>query len=386
MSFSSKLLVVSLCLIGLVNQSYALPPLGLTQISSMPVSFPPFGFVPAQTIANLELISDSGYLGVENVIWTIDTSGNKSFVTLSHPTLGSPSSVTRVVKAFDGDLYVAANFGTFNNPTGAALYRLNEPTAPLVTWEFARAGGVDANLRTFGDTDEAVRLLLNDSIESLPYPSPSIGSFTELYSATPTGNAVGTAGIPGTAGAAPAFWTPDGQISFVFGFGFAFSIRDRINGEGVNIGANLTAPTVRFGPAGYEIQGDDGAYLDISDNEVIVSHSDFAIFETTFSFQSADYFAFYPGIVPGHVSRSRPLLDIFPELAAIDIDIITDLASVNGHLYMTLSGSDGLYLFGARDPSVVPEPTALLLATLAGACLFLGRWLYARKNRSGLVS
>jgi hypothetical protein len=39
-------------------------------------------------------------------------------------------------------------------------------------------------------------------------------------------------------------------------------------------------------------------------------------------------------------------------------------AAVDAYIYMTLYGEDGLYLFGARDPSVIPEPATVVLALL----------------------
>ncbi len=38
---------------------------------------------------------------------------------------------------------------------------------------------------------------------------------------------------------------------------------------------------------------------------------------------------------------------------------------------MALSGEDGLFLFGALDPSLIPEPTGIVLGLL-GSLAYLG--------------
>ena len=107
--------------------------------------------------------------------------------------------------------------------------------------------------------------------------------------------------------------------------------------------------------------------------------ADFVVIEDYNNLTLSGLFGYYPGIVPGYPERSVPLLDLFPELATIDIDVILDVASKDGYLYMTLSGSDGLYLFGARDPSVIPEPSTFALA-------FLGIFAVLATRRSGSAS
>ena len=378
----SKLLGRFFCAIALLCAGanvFALPPLGLTQISSTPISS-----------SNLEIIDESAYLGVPGGVWTIDTLGDKTFVAIAHPTHGSATSVTRVVEAFDGDLYVAANFGSdYWASSSATLYALSAPSTPINTWtEPYQVYGVDAQLRTFGNFNnepigtDARYFYMDGTSEPLAYPpgSSSLDHSTSIVSSTPNGYAVGGARIPGTLGGSPAFWTPTGDFTFVFGFGSATSIRERIDGQGINIGANLSSPNILLGQDGYEIKNLNGEFVDIGDNSVIVSHSDFVVFDALASQSSADFFGYYPGIVPGQLDWPRRLLEIFPELASIDIDIITDLASVDGYIYMTINGSDGLYLFGARDPSVIPEPTPLALAFL---CLFA---VLATRRRSSAAN
>lgn len=357
-----------MCLSALVSQGYALPPLGLTQISPSPIP-----------LSNLELIDQVAYSGVPGGIWTVDSTGAKTFLPISHPTLGLPYSVTRAVKAFDGDLYAAANFGSASIYTGASLYSLDQLSTPIVTWESSQVVGVDINLRGFGNQEDATRFLLNGSTELLDYPAGAEPDYTGTgaAAATPTGYVIGNAAIPMTIGAAPALWAPTGDFSFVDGIGFATSIRDRNDGNGVNYGWNTGEPVVRLGEGGiFFISDQDGGPIDLAES-VLVAHSDFAVFDGNPFTSTAEYLAFYPGLIPGFPDRSRPLLDIFPDLATIDIDIITDLASVNGYLYMTISGEDGLFLFGARDPSVIPEPATFALAFVGAVAT-----LFIRRNKS----
>jgi hypothetical protein len=356
-------LLCSALFISYATSALALPPLGLTQVSTSSTLRP-----------NLEVIDGTAYLGVANGVLTVDSLGSQSFVSIAHPTLGTPSSVTRVVKAFDGELYVAANFGVFGSTFRPALFSLDQLIVPVITWEDGEIRGVDANLRGFGIVHSASRFILDGSVETLSSPLGSSASTTNLlWSATPSGYSIGDAVIPNTTASAPVVWTPEGQISFVFSFGLAASVRDRNDGQGINIGADLTSPEVRFGQTGYATISDiNGEDLFVSGGGVLVSHDDFVIVHANWP---TELYGFYPGIVPGFANRAMPLLDIFPELASIDIDVIHDLASVDGYLYMTLSGSDGTFLFGARDPSVmIPEPATALL-------MFLGASVTLRRRR-----
>jgi hypothetical protein len=305
---------------------------------------------------------------------TVDSLSNAAFIAISHPTLGGANGVTRVVVGPSDDLYIGATLGTFNAPLGAALYRLQLPTVPIVTWEEAyRVDGVTTDLIAFGnvlqDEFEASEFLLDGTVAPLAHPpGPDSNNGTSLSLSTPSGYAIGIAGIPGTAGIGPVKWEPDGDISFLGAFGVANSIRDRTDGEGANIGwYDFEVPVISYGDGdSFGIFKDDGAsfYDDFPFTiEVNVSHGDFAVVEVFESFSSgvSALYGFYPGIVPGFDNRGLPLLDIFPQLAAIDIDRVHDLASVDGYLYMTLSGADGTYLFGERDPSVIPEPAAVVM-------------------------
>jgi hypothetical protein len=365
MSKTGLRLLVVVSFIGWCQLAKALPPLGLTHVGSL-------------SEGNLEIIAGSAYIGAGAEVTRIDSSGDITRTELTHPELGTPNNVTRVADGPDGNLYVGANFGPANPvfvPNHAALFRLDEPTVPVVTWDRdVDAGerpwilGVDSSLRAIGNVVfdfsipdvspdiSAAEFHLDGSIELLNYPADAFPA--SVMHVSPSGYALGEAHIPGTLGSGVALWSPSGSFSFA-AFGTADSMRDRLDGQGVNFGAN-------FGVLGIKYGDQLGLDIDVSGDRVIVSHSEFALVEDQRPAPLADdYFAFFPGIVPDDRTQAVPLFDIFPELASVNFDRITDLAAVDGRVYMTLVGEDGLYLFGARDPSVIPEPSALVIAVLA---------------------
>lgn len=202
----SKLVVICCCAIAVLcggAKVFALPPLGLTQIA--PGSFA------------LEIIDGTAYITALEGIRTVSSTGELGFIAVSHPTLGIPAGVSLPVKAGDGQLYVAANFGdptSFN--TTPALYKLSEPATPIVTWDHGSIRGVDVNLRTFGNVEtgigdfghEATWFYSDGSTEALPYPpgSDNTNNVTLLIASTPRSYAIGEAGIPMTAGSGPVMW------------------------------------------------------------------------------------------------------------------------------------------------------------------------------------
>jgi hypothetical protein len=265
------------------------------------------------------------------------------------------------------------------DPTGAALYRIDNPSQPLVTWHSVVDGehipniaGIDANLRAVGT--------LIARFEHLPYlPAEFLmdGTFQQLEmngqpgefldggvsSISESGFAAGGAQPTGTIGIDGALWSPEGELIFFRPGGSsirtASSIRDRNDGAGFNIGTESAG--IVYGPVPQEIHV-HAQDIDISfRSTTLVSQSDFAAVNVS----GIGAFAYYPGLVPDDPLAILPIEDVFPELASIDVDMITVLdATPDGHIFMTLSGPDGLYLFGARDPSLIPEPQALALAVL----------------------
>ncbi|MGE3467474.1 MAG: hypothetical protein AB7J13_11130, partial [Pyrinomonadaceae bacterium] len=307
---NSKLVSLSGCLLAFVSYGYALPPLGLTQISPSPVPF-----------SNLELIDQTAYSGVPGGIWTVDSNGVTSFLPISHSTLGSPYSVTRAVKASNGGLYVAANFSHNSQfPFGAALYRLDQPSTPIVSWDSYGVLGVARDLTVFGTVEGdnfsfvGSKFLLDGTIEALVFPpGEDCFCYTLLIDSTPNGFAIGEAKIPMTAGTGPVRWTPDGEISFFTPsqFGDADSIRDRYGADVPNIGWNdFNTPKISYGDGrNFTIFKEDGSlfYDDFPPLafRVIVSHGDFTVVEVFkgLSSEVSTVYGFFPGIVPGFDNR-----------------------------------------------------------------------------------
>ena len=80
---------------------------------------------------------------------------------------------------------------------------------------------------------------------------------------------------------------------------------------------------------------------------------------------------YFPGIVPEQPKTALPLSDIFPELATLEIDAIRDITAIDRYLYMVLEAEGQLYLYGARDPSQIPEPASLTLTLLGVSIAFV---------------
>lgn len=337
----------------------ALPPLGLTLVDVSTGSNVPW--------SKLEIADSTAYISILTGVWTVNSLANTDFIPISYPTLGNTNGVTRVVAGPDSELYVGVNFGPIGARTGTGLFKLSSPNIPLRQWLGDLAlSGVSAELRSFGncyqcdDSVWAAEFFDDGSASLLPLPSGSEQS--GIADVSRSGHGLGIAHIPATAGQGPVVWSPSGDFSFLDSCCTSSSIRDRADGNGVNVGWDL--PAVKYGNGGeFYIQDENG--LALGDWWVIVSHSNFTVLEDYFQPNSTKH-AFYPGINPDFPNRAVPLLDIFPELASIDIRLIHDLASVDDYLYMTLSGADGTFLFGARDPSVViPEPGTVILIAMA---------------------
>jgi hypothetical protein len=326
------------------NLLHALPPLGLTQIT------------PATEAGlNLEIIDGAAYLTTATGIWTVDSVATTSFIEVTP----SPTSITPVVKGTDGEIYVAANIGPINS-SESTLYRFDQTLTPVVTWgPNALAMGIDSQLRMFDFY--GARFLPDGSFDD--YLESPIGSVIGPVSGvTPSGYVLGDAQIPNTIGSSPALWNPDGSFaSFLFGVGFAGSIRDRADGNGVNV-SDGDSGQVNLGSDGYSLADESGSPLPMGGTFVQVSQSDFLVGQIDdFGPNPDEFFGFFPGIVPGFDNRVVSLFDLFPILSTIDIDGISTIASVDGNFYMAITGSDGLYLFGAVDPSLVPEPATFAL-------------------------
>jgi hypothetical protein len=339
-----------------LNELHALPPLGLTQIT------------PATDAgSSLEIIDGTAYLTTATGIWTVDSVATTSFFEVP----SSPASITPAVKGTDGEIYIAANYGPINF-SESTLLRFDATLTPVVTWgPNALAVGVDSQLRMFDSY--GARFLPDGSFDD--YLDTLAGSTIEsLHAVTPNGYVLGAAQIPNTIGSSPALWNPDGSFaSFLFGVGFAGSIRDRADGNGVNVSDGDSGQVI-LGAIEYSLADTNGVPVPAGPTYTRVSHSNFVVgMIDDFSPASDELFGFFPGIVPAFENRVVPLFDLFPALSTIDIDGISTIASVDGNFYMAISGSDGLYLFGAPDPSFVPEPMTLALMMALALPLALKR-------------
>lgn len=350
----------------------ALPPLGITPLESL-----------AERTTQLSVIEGTAYVSTPGGVWIVPPMDPQSFTDIEHPTLGTPSDITRVVKAPDGNLYAAANFEIAADHHAAALFRLDMPNAPLVTWDQNPISdplwnpfgvvGIDKNLRILGNIageypGAAARFELDGQIVPLAIPVGSVG--VGIVDVSLDGFALGNGHVPFSIGEDAAVWMPDETVGFLGTGAFAWSLRDRVDGFGINLGFSLSPAQIKLGNAPYkELTTIDG--LEVR-GDPLVSESDFVVTNGG-SFTIDGVLGYYPGLVPIHPDVAIPLEQIFPELAIIDFDFVGDLTSVNGYIYMTVSGDDGLMLFGARDPSVIPEPMSLTLALVGIAvALFCG--------------
>jgi hypothetical protein len=374
-----------LCIFGVflfvaivMESAKALPPLGLTLVGPAGINSD-YGME-----TKIEIFNDSTYISNSDGVWIVDELGHSSFIELRNPTLGVLGNVTRVIEGPGSELYVAADFLGLDSIYRPALFNLDQPTNPLVTWDQGFAGGIRANLELLGTSTatsglwEASRFLLDGSVGRFQYPPGSGGNHNSaaIALATPSGYGAGYASIPGPIWlVAPIVWDPDGNFEWLapnLGAIFVTSIRDRHDGTGPNIGWD--GPGVQYG-AGmpFLLTANDGSSL--GGDIAIVSQGDFVVVDRPYS---ADRWGFYPGIIPGYSNRSLPLLDIFPELFTLPLDAVHDITAIDGYLYMALESDGQLYLFGARDPSVISEPATAVLVFLA----FVG--ISARRTRRGL--
>jgi hypothetical protein len=371
-AFCTKLATLGILFLTLSLRGYALPPLGLTQVSVDSTMRPNLELIDGTAYGmetNIEVFNDTTYISDSTGVWIVDELGHSSLIGLGNPTLGVLRKATRVVEGPGNELYVAADFLGLDSIYRPALFSLDQPTNPLVTWSQGFVGGVRSNLEVLGTStapsgfDAASRFLPDGSVERFEYPPSSGGNHNSaaIALATPSGYGIGYAVIPGTIGAGVGVWDPDGNFEWLapnLGATIETSIRDRHDGTGPNIGWDGAG--VQFGQeAPFLLKGGNGSLL--GGNVVIVSQGDFVVIDSPYS---ADSWGFYPGILPGYSDRALPLSDIFPELSTLSIDAVRDITTIDGYLYMALESDGQLYLFGARDPSVIPEPAGMVLMLL----------------------
>ncbi len=352
---------------GCCGTAMAIPPLGLTLVDPVVQSYP--------TGIELSLIDEVAYVSANSGVWLIDSSANKVLIPVQHSQFGNAFGVTQVVKGIDDELYIAANYIQPNTNDASALFKLDSPTNELVTWLTADyVVGVDRNLRTLGrDIGEfAADFRVDGSVIPLGVPTGCAVGVCEssqyVFDVTESGYAVGEIAIPGTIGTGPGLWAPDGSVTVLLSGGLVGgNLADRQDGNGVNIAelSDLGRYGIRLGDFQIFLTRDvNGTPFPDDFGFALVAQSDFVVLSSP---TEGQFFGYYPGIVPNDAEAVVDLFDIFPELGTIDIQRISDTYAVNNRIYMVLHGNDGLYLFCARDPSVVPEPATaamMLLGTI----------------------
>ncbi len=356
---------VALALFSCFSAS-ALPPLGLTQID-----------IEEDPSARLAVFDGTAYVSTDAGIYPIDELGVQSVLVPSPSGFGAIAGTTRVVKSVSGDLIVAATFDRQPGVAGGAVaLALNDLQSPILAWSFfGSVSAIDSRLRAVGIDLDGYVLNENGSVEFFGANS----NFFRPYDLTPNGVAYGTGAIPNTIGAAPALLDLDGGFEFLAGFGGPNSIRERSDIEGINVAYSAEYLTVEYADSRIFNIDESQNRFPLGNEFIHVSESDFVVVQTRSFPQSAslaDILAYYPGINPAGIDRSVPLGDLFPELSTIDFDYITDISSSEGQIHLLLSGDDGLWLFAARDPSVVPEPSTVCI----GAVLLIG-FAALRKRR-----
>ncbi len=351
------------------STSVALPPLGLTQLSSHDYRF-----------AKLSVIAGTGYVSTDVGIYRVDASGIQPLL-VPAPTGFGPltgTGLTRVVETASGERIFAASFDSAGVASGGTLaLNLSDLLTPIITWQrLDYVIGIDSSLRAIGGNfrfnDDTFTLLADGSAQLIGAEQ----LFFQPADLTPSGTAIGFGNIPNTTASAPALYNLDGIAEFITLDGAEGGIKDRLDGVGFNYGYSGEYHTVQYGN-GLNVNIDESIdRFSVNSDIVIPSESDFTVVQIRGLGNSFDKFAYFPGINPNGFDRSVPLFNLFPELATIDFDYITDISSSEGQIHLLLSGDDGLWLFAARDPSVVPEPSTVCI----GAMLVIG-FAALRKRR-----
>ena len=235
-------------------------------------------------------------------------------------------------------------------------FRLDQPLSEIVTWPSAgRLVGIDRNLRTIGDDNAefVAEYLIDGTVNPLAVPLDcpfeECASSQSINDVTESGYATGTVKIrPNAPGSGIGVWDPAGNVSIARGSMIPSSIADRLDGNGYNVSLGGSDGEFRFmlGDTIIDLTQDDLGNTLPNDAFLLTSQSDFAVLKDLFSI-SKRFYGYYPGIVPGNSEAALDLFAIFPELTSIDIDSISDMYAINGRIFMTLYGEDGLYLFGA---------------------------------------
>lgn len=319
--------------------------------------------------ARIAVIGDTGYISTRDGIQPINQDGLLPLVAPVEPTFGPLIGTNRVVADSNGELFFGAKFDRRDFFFGrrGGLYSLEDPSTPARTWPgISSFVGFDSSLRGY----TGIHVLMPDGsiISPIPFMSDDISQFF-AGDVTPKGTVLGGGVIPGTIGEGPALLYTDGSAELLSFFGSGDSIRDRLDGDGVNVGYVADLPVVRYGSSPEIVLV--RPMLQCCSFDIIVSESDFTA--VSFGRGAKDQFVYYPGVNPAGDDLTVPLLDVFPALQSLDFDEVIDASSAGGQIHLLLSGDDGLWLFAAPDSTVVPESATATLSGMLIGILML-RW------------
>lgn len=359
--------VVSVAWLAACVTASALPPLGLTRVSEQ-----------SSFLSSLSVIDGVAYVSTPAGVYPLDATGVGSPIVPTPPVGYSDlMDTTRVVVGPGGLAHFAAEFASGPSGPGEhlfATYSIADPTSAISPG--LQLFGPGDVIRRLGGIDSSLRVLVNDGFGNVLELFADGTSRSEALHGTdfvleiaevaPNGVAAVVAAIPNTLGAAGALLLPNGRVSFLGpsgGFGSVGSIKVTENGS-MNIGTWADRHYVAYGdepPIGIDASIDSSW----NDGQTLVSESRFTVIADCWFARDPDHRAFFPGISDEGLDQSVPLESLFPELRRLDYDHIVDMTSQEGQIHLLLTGPAGLWLFAAPDPSLIPEPTALVLVGLA---------------------
>lgn len=338
----------------------ALPPLGLISIG------------PAT--ANYDSVTVSGetaYLVREGGLTAVDSFGAISSINPSHPMFGSPEKVTRTVLAEDGSVYFVGVFKESPEIVGSALFRIDSPDAPITTWlDGDEVVGVLPSLVAIGTRytsaqnnfeSSIMRYFSDGTSEVFPIElDRTIYERPGVWDVTPNGLMRGGADIIGTIGARDIVWDGEGRI-VTRRDDFPISLKDRDDGNGANADINNQ-------PSVFSFDGEWNSFrASIDFNQPEVFQTEWVLTGTDLIF--AHGFANRHGVSWSPILDAtaeeplflRPLLEVFPDLPPMTNSRLIDAETLDGRFYLLFETDGQAYLYGGIDPSVVPEPTALVM-------------------------
>ncbi|QDT67848.1 hypothetical protein MalM25_07550 [Planctomycetes bacterium MalM25] len=350
-----------------------------------------FDQVPEKT--KLAFYDGAAYLSTETGLFRHKRGVGLERIDLTHPR-GEVRSVARVARARDGGgLYVAAGFetGGFLSPWDGALFSLADPMTPVQTFnrpdlEYV---AVDDALRAYASSEDFQYVLPPDNSPVLTLPDAGL----VLTAVTHSGLRLIDAEL----------LAPDGSRVNSGVTGPIIHAQDRQDGAGINVvAAHQSGPSNNDGEFSTrrgegEAEGlslpraarpsrtlDAGAWVTTGD--IVLSWREVVFTQPPYEgliqrghrlhlpaehfpfdeYQPSQGNLFQNGPVANSTGTlwSAPLEELYPELRQIDFERVTDFVTSEGQMHFSLTGSEGMWLFSAADPTFIPEPSGGVLAWL----------------------